>query len=366
MLFIAYFFIAARPVPRETILVPLWLSSLDTGIPISLTNASLNNSGQSRLFPFSLGSRFGYVDGTGNKAINNVRTGGVYLSENLWTEHGAEPSVIEIKNTASETVITIEDPRGYPLILGGRVFILGSEMNALSEIGTGGDILWTYEFGAPLTCIDVAAGLVLTGTVDGIIEILDPYGSRIFFFEPGGSRYSVILGAALSSDGSKLGIVSGIDQQRFLMLERFGASGGDYRVVYHEFLDSDFRREIFISFIDNDSRIIFESNIGLTSYNVRARRTARIPLNGRIAAIDYSGDNGFFFLINSTGEQKELVGIRFPHEGRFVRSRSGRNLQDAIFMKASFTSDDIFLGRSSSALIVGGGLTLISFTLEEK
>ena len=362
-IFIAYFILAARPVPRESVLAPKWLSSMDSGVPVLLGD---NSQTEGQPLPFILGSRYGYVDTLGNFHINNVTTGGIYLSEDLWTEYDAEPSFIEIKNIALQTMITINNPVGYPILLDDRIFILGSEQNTLSEIGQDGNVLWTYEFGAPITCIDAAAGLVLTGSIDGVVEIINTEGRRIFYFEPGGSRYAVILGCAVSSNGSRIGIISGVDQQRFLMLERFG-TGGDYRVVYHEFLGAGFRRPVHVLFVDQDRRIVFERPGGFGFYNIKSRHGFRIPLDGEITAVEASGDQGFLFLINSRSDQwKELVGIRFPQDSRFLVSGNQRDMRDAIFMKASFRSDDVFLGRTGSMLIAGGGNALISLELEER
>ena len=361
LIFVSYFIIAARPIPNEIVLVPAWLSSL---LADSSFESSASGYTHGQLIPFILGSRFGYVDLSGNFVINKVKTGDVFLSENLWTEFDAEPERIEIKNTGEETVLSVENPGGYPFFLDNRIFILGSEQNALSEVGADGEILWTYEFGAPLTCIDAAAGLVLTGSIDGVIEILDSQGRRIFYFEPGGSNYAVILGCAISSNGSRVGIISGIEQQRFLFLERFGESG-EYKVVYHEFLDAGFRRPVLVSFIDDDSRLVYERQGGIDCYNIKSRRMMRIPLEGEIAAIDNSGEGGFFFLINSrSSRQKELIGIKFPQENsisffNFTRER------DAIFIRAAFKSDSVFLSRTGSRLVAGGGTTLISFNIEE-
>ena len=358
LLFIAYFFFAARPIPRETVLTPVWISSLEAEAPVVLRQTGRTN----HLTPFNLGSRFGYVDSTGQFVLNKIKSDNVYLSENMWTEYPDEPSQIEVKNITGETIVTIEKTRGYPVLLDNRIFILGSEMNSLSEIDTSGNVLWTYEYGAILTTIDAAAGLVLTGSIDGVIEILNSEGRRIFHFRPGGSRYEVILGCAISRNGSHFGVISGIDQQRFLLFERHGNIGGEYKVVYHEFLETGFRREVRVLFIDDDRRIVYECENGLGVYNIKARRGTIIPLDGEIAAIDASGDQGFFFLITSRPSQrKELIGIKFSQDGLF--RRSSRN---TIFMRALFRSDDVFLGRTGSTLIIGGGKTLISFDLEAK
>lgn len=350
LLFIIYFFAAARPIPLETILVPRWLSSLETGNPVVIGTPP--GAANAELLPFSLGSRFGYVDSNGRFAINKIKKGEVSLSETLWTEYDAEPERIEIRNSADEPVGLIENPRAYPFFLDGRIFLIGVEQNALSEIDQSGAVLWTYEFAAPLTCIDAAAGLVLVGSLDGVVEVLNSGGSRVFSFEPGGSRFSVILGCAISRDGLRMGIISGVDDQRFLLLERFGNTGGEYKVIYHEFLEDGFRRPVYVSFIEQDRWLAFERDGGIGLYEISSRQGRKVGLAGEISAIDRSGGQGLFFVVVSRAAgRKDLVGIRLP---------------GTIFMQAPFKTDDVFLGRRNGNLFAGGGVTLASFELEKK
>ena len=402
LVFIIYFLIAARPVPRETVLTFNWLTSLPSGtirydFPIPENDLYENEEGEiskfivsGRLLPFTLGSRFGYIDSSGEYALNQKITDEIYLSQNMWTEHSAEPSNIVINNILDNTSIIIDNPRGYPVLLDNRVFILGNDKNSLSEIGNNGSVLWTYEFGSQLTSIDVAAGLVLTGSLDGFIEVFNSAGERIFNHETGGSRYSVILGSSISRNGSHIGVICGIEPQRFLLFERHGESGSEYNLIHHEFLEAGFRGPVRILFIDNDRRVVFERENGIGCYNIKSKRGIYIPLEGRIAAIDESGDDGFFFLVISTPENpmdnltKKLIGIRFPPDRLFGRSRTAA--LDTIFLRAPFKSEDVFIGRSrtfgsqtrgsqtfgsqtissGSTLVVGGGSTLISFDLKEK
>ncbi|MDR0487492.1 MAG: WD40 repeat domain-containing protein [Treponema sp.] len=363
-LFVVYFVIAARPIPREVVLTPVWISSPETEqlIPInSMEQASPH------MFPFTLGNRFGYVDSDGNFLINKIKTGDIYLSKNQWTEYEAEPAILEIKNAYEETAITIENPGGYPVLLDDRVFILGSEQNSLSEIDAGGSVLWTYDFAAPITCIDAAAGLVLTGSLDGVMEIIDSNGKRIFFFEPGGSRYAVILGCAISRDGLLAGIVSGIENQRFLMFERYNSMSSEYKVVHHEFMETSLRRPVHISFIDQDRRVVFENAEGIGCYEIKFRQTMQIPLDGEIAVIDSSGDQGLFFLICSyPDDRKELIGVKFPQDSWIPFSGFGWDIQNKVFLKAPFKSERFFLGRTGQTLVAGGGTALVSFELENK
>ena len=205
----------------------------------------------------------------------------------------------------------------------------------------------------------------MTGSIDGVIEMLDAAGRQVFSFEPGGSRYALILSCAFSADASRFAVISGVEEQRFLLFERLGSaretsafglvegSNVEYRVVYHEFLGNGFRRPMHISFIDGDSKVIFEREGGICIYEINSRKSYYIILEGEIAAIDHSGSGGqFFVIVNSPSSgQKKLVGLNLPQK---------------IFVQAPFKSDGVFLGRSGSLLFIGGGETLACFDLEKK
>jgi hypothetical protein len=346
LLFVIYVFIAAQPIPVETILAPRWLSSLETNYSAVMQN---DTGGEGYLLPFLLGDRFGYIDTQGQYVINQTKKGYVSLSGDRWAEFEAVSDRIEVRSPQNEPLLEISNSRGYPLFLDNKIFLINDEQNALSLTDDAGNPSWTYDFAAPLTSIDAAADLILTGTLDGAVELLDHGGQRVFFFEPGGSRLSVILGCRISKDGSKLAIISGIDDQRFLLLERFGDS---YKVVYHEFLEDGFRRAVHLAFIDADNRILFEREGGLGIYEISSRRSIKLALKGSISAIEESGADNLVFIISSQGEtRKNLVAIRLP---------------GSVIMEAPFKSEEFFLSRHGSDLYVGGGMTLASFMLDKR
>jgi hypothetical protein len=358
VLFLAYFLGAARPIPLETVLVPRWLNSLEFGNPIVLggrgSDANTNSADliSRQRIPFSLGNRFGYVSRDGHLSINQIKKANISLSPEYWAEYGAEPETIAVNGNDGETVTVIDDPRGYPFFLDGKIFLISSEQTAISAIDVSGTVSWTYEFAAPLTCVDSAADLVLVGSLDGTVGLLDSRGRQIFSFEPGGSRYSVILGCAIARDGSRLALICGIDEQRFLILEQFGSSTGDYKVVYHEFLGNGFRRPVYITFAENDRWVVFERGGKLGFYEISSRKSEQVELDGEICAIDHSGGKGMVFAVVSYSENnKKLIGIRLP--GRVV-------------IESPFISDEVFLGRMDTRLIAGGGQTLVSFDLEKR
>jgi hypothetical protein len=198
-----------------------------------------------------------------------------------------------------------------------------------------------------------------------VVELLDSTGSLVFTpFEPGGSRLSVILGCAISQDASRLALISGVEKQRFLLLERSVAESrgqerrgtesppDTYKVVHHEFLSDGFRRPVFVRFINDDAQIIFEREEGLGIFTISSRTSTKVNLEGEIMTLDDSGENGFLFLITSQGEdEKRFITIRHP---------------GLIVNETPFKSKNTFLARQHNRLYLGGDLLMASFELEKK
>ncbi|MDR0375852.1 MAG: WD40 repeat domain-containing protein [Treponema sp.] len=347
-----YIFGAARPIPEETALAFRWIHSLATAHPA----APDVYTGGSSLLAFELGERFGYVDREGVFTVNQTKSGGVSLSQDYWAEYGAIPDKIEVKDPLNAPVMTIEmedGARGYPFFLDKRMFLINSEQNSISALDESGKVVWTYDFGAVITCVDAAGGLLLAGSLDGVVEVLDSTGKRVFFFEPGGSRLSVIAGCAFSEDGSKIAVVSGVDEQRFLLMERIGRGAVDeYRVTRHEFLGAGFRRPVRVAFVDSGNRVVFEREGGLGIYELSSRKSLSLALDGEVVAVDGSGNGGLLFiLLAGGGERRRLAAVKFP---------------STLMFAAPFDSDAVFLGRDEEYLYVGGGAKLASFEIVKR
>ena len=363
--FIIYIFVAARPIPQETILKPRWITSLESNFPVTLGDFSSSDSSGQKLLPFHIGERYGYVGDDGKFTINQIGKAYISLSEKNWAEYDALPSSIQVMNPLGETVLEIKDPKGYPMFLDGRIFIVSAEQNSISAIGSNGEVLWVHDFPAPITCVDASGGYVLAGTLDGTIELLNSQGKPVITpFEPGGSRLSVILGCAISSDASRLALISGVDNQRFLLLEYsgnasrewsenpIGVPGDTYKVIHHEFISSGFRRPVHINFVDNDGKVAYEREGGLGIYDIGSRSSIMLPVEGKIEVLDNSDGNKFLFLISSKDSiQKSFIAIRYP---------------GTIVIEAPFNSEKIFFGRRDKKLYLGGDLTMASFELGSK
>ncbi|MCL2270929.1 MAG: WD40 repeat domain-containing protein, partial [Treponema sp.] len=90
--------------------------------------------------------------------------------------------------------------------------------------------------------------------------------------------------------------------------------------------------------------------IGL--YEISSRKSKKVELSGELCAIDHlGGEEMVFAVVSHSGNAKELIGIRLP----------GR-----VIIESPFRSEEVFLGRMGSGLIIGGGQTLASFDLEKR
>jgi hypothetical protein len=201
--------------------------------------------------------------------------------------------------------------------------------------------------------VDAASGYIVAGLIHGAVEILDKRGTRVFSFDPGGSRVAVITGCAISGDGTRVAIVSGIDPQRFLLLERYGDTENiEFKVVYHEFLETGTRQAVHVEFVDLDRRVVFERQGGLGIYDIASRSSIKLPLDGRIIEIDKIGSERVLFLLTAqNGIEKRLVAVRFP---------------GTIIIEAPFKSQVFFLNRRDNRIYIGGNMTLSSFELGKK
>lgn len=345
---VLYLFAAPRPIPEETILAPRWITSLESNYPINMGDFSVEEN--EAPLPFVLGDRFGYTADDGKFTVSRTTGGYVSISEDYWAEYGEIPASFRVMDPRGEPVFDVENPGGYPLFLDGRVFIVGRDQNSITALGADGERLWTYDFPAPITCVDAAGGFVLAGTLDGAMILLDAAGAQAAApFEPGGSRLSIIEGCAISKDASRFAVISGIGEQRFLLLER---SADSYRVVYHEFLGEGFRRPVHINFIDGNTKVAFEREGGIGIYDIDSRASTRVDFPGEIAVMDTSGENEFLFVISSTGaEEKRLIAIRFP---------------GTVVNNAPFESGNVFFARRNGRLFIGGDTGMASLELEKR
>ncbi|MFA6505522.1 MAG: hypothetical protein WCT14_05450 [Treponemataceae bacterium] len=337
--FVVYVFAASMPIGTETVLSPAWLRQPKE--PVSESRAKDDS------VPFHTNKLFGYFNPEGDFTLVKTRNERTVISDRYWADFEKTPASIDLYGSDGKLRYSIAE-RGYPYFADNRIFIVGVEQNQIIALDDAGKGKWRHDFPSIITCADAAAGFSVFGLLDGSIEVLDAKGSRLFAFEPGGSRLPVIAAVRLSSDGKKVAIISGVDPQRFILLER---SGQTYKVAHHEYMDRGFRRPVLASFIAGDKFVAFERENGLAIYDVSARKTVIVDTKGRIVDFEDQGARKRFFLIVDNGANRELIGINLPNE---------------VFMRAPFLSSDTFITRRNDRIYLGGNGFIAALDIKNK
>lgn len=338
--FVLYLFTASVPIPKETVLENRWL--------VSVAEAGTDGEAESDVLPVRLEDRLAYVDSRGRFSVNKRIQGYAALSDTHWSEYGPTPETLTILDRRGEAVAVIAGVKGYPALIEGRTFVVAPEQQALTAVDISGAPLWTYDFPSPLVALDASSDLVLAACLDGSITVLNVEGKANFTFEPGGSRLPVILAARITKDGRRIALISGIDAQRFLLLERFGVS---YKVVHHEFLGEGFRRPVHLAFVNEERTVLFEREGGVGIFDIKTGKGVSIPMEGRLIGLDAGGKDGKLYLIGSAGDKKFLMGI-------------GDRL--TVAFTAPFAAASTYIRRSGELLYLGGDGVLGAFALREK
>ncbi|MDR0910606.1 MAG: hypothetical protein LBM77_12685 [Spirochaetaceae bacterium] len=358
ILFILYTFVAAKPIPPEQGFQKRFAISVDRAIADS-AQLDAEEASSGRYLPWTLGRYFGYTDFEGNFSLLRTRNQSspeIVLSDSLWAEYNAaitEPDQsLSLKDIYGKEARTVENPRAYPLFIKNNLFLIDENYAKLSRLDAEGKTLWTFDFASPLTDIDYANGKTLAGCLNGSIQLLDEAGKRIFQFEPGGSRLSVILACRLSEDAGKIALVSGIDEQRFILMEQ---SGNTYRAGFSAYYGDGFRRPVHLEFTGEDQFVAFETESGLGVFNITERVMSMIPLAGRLLRLSSSDSategSNLALITREEGNLNQFILIKLP---------------DTLMFKAPFKANEVFLAQKDQYYFVGGDTHLGSLALEEQ
>jgi len=325
-----YMFVAAIPMESDIYFEPVWTA--DISAPVA-EPADFPADG---VEAFVLGDRFGYFTTDGTILSSKPVVGRVSASPTAWAAYGqdaADTAVYAPDGTLKMTVsgsgfVHLDQDRTYLFLPGG---------DGVARIAPDGARLWTREHTAPLTAFNSSPAGTIMGYGDGQLTLVRNDGSAAFSFYPGGSNLEVILGAALSGDGTLAACVSGIDPQRFLLIR---ISGDQYKVVHHENLEGSLRRQTFVDFERNGNFAFFESADALGIIDCKNLETSHIPVEGRIIASgEYPGD-ALFVILSKNGNRYTLSAVERP---------------DHLVASEHFTADNAFLVQREKSVYLGTG-----------
>jgi len=343
---IVYFFVAARPLGKELTFSPKWTA--DVGSPAAPASGSAAR-------PFSLAGRYGYFSADGKLLSSATAADRVAVSSGLFAEYGSAGDPIAFHRDDGKDAFTLKDP-GLPAFVSGRLFLFSKDGTGISGYSASGARQWSRDSSSVLTCFAANGSDAVLGGLDGRLVVVSPDGSLAFDYSPGGSRLQVILGCAISEDSSMIALVCGIDKQRFILLER---RNDGYRVAYHSYLKSDFRRRVFVEFSEDGRYAIYEKEGGLAVLDVSSRKTSGIAVSGVVREVRESASGDFFLVLSDDGSAAGSGSRASAARARLKVIRA----PDTQVMEAAFSATGFFLDRSGDSIFVGGDDRIVSIEM---
>ena len=357
---ILYFALFPYPLGREIVAKPLWsVTVTDPGAPQppnpsttsmqkqSGRSAPASDNAKTIVVPFQLGDLFGYATADGDILHAEKALFRVALSQAGFVNYTRLGTNWILQNMRGARVLSFSG-YGYPLLSndGRRIFIVKTDLSGLIELDRAGDVAWSRDFPALLTTVSVPGDFLLVGLLNGTLLLLNSRGSPVYEHVTGGSRLPVILGAAVSADGSLIASVSGIAPQFLTVLHRQGKGFGE---VAKEVLASDFRREVRVSFSPDSRYLLVEGERAVGIFDPAAPRLSWLPLPGALAEVSFPG--------------KGRLTATAARDGSLVELRILRPFTASI-LKETFSAQQLFLGTIEGDLLLGMDGRLLRIGLE--
>jgi hypothetical protein len=340
---IAYFLICAQPLPKELVLAPAWSK------PIASAPQAPSGGGGVAV-PFRLGDRYGYFSADGKLLFAAPTPYGVALAPDAYAAYDRMSEGFSIASPSGSEIAKIK-ALGYPFFSASRRFVIGPDQAEASELAADGRVAWSRRFGSVITTCAASPSLAVFGLMDGTIVGIDRSGSEALSFAPGGSRVPGIYGVAVSPDGLLVAAVSGLDRQRLVVMEKRVTA---YRVAYHRWLESDYRRPVAMAFTADGRRLVYESPAGVGVYE-RPAGGGR----GRESVLSISAASGLgltakggelLVLLSGKGEDKRLVCASLP---------------GCLVVDAPLKARDAFVESSGDSIFIGADDRIARLDLKE-
>lgn len=313
-----YFALFPYPLGRELVARPRWAVPVPAaGITSQRgpsASAATSGAGPDTTAPFQLGDVFGYVKADGTVLYSARAPYRVALSATGFVSYTRLGTDWILQDTSGRP-ITAFSGSGYPLIGpdGSRIFSIKTDLSGLIELDRNGGALWERDFPTMVTTASLQADLLLVGLLNGSMILVDRKGSSVFEYSPKGSRIAVILGVAVSPDGSLLAAVSGIGPQSLTIVRRQGeASSGAhgpavYVVAESLVLPSEHRREVQVRFSPDSRCLVLEGASGAGLFDPARGLLRWLGMRGTLTGIAWPGSGRVAALACGDGNLSQLA-----------------------------------------------------------
>ncbi len=296
---------------------------------------------------FRLGQDIGYFTPDGKILSHIPYPVKATISDSRYSTFGFDSQSADFYAPDGSLSGTINE-QGFPFFQDDRMFIFLPGGTSFAALDSSGKRKYTYDYYAPITAFDSCDTACVAGYSDGTITSILNDGTVNQSFAPGGSEIEVILGAAISPDGSMIACISGQNQQRFLVSKKNeGSING--KITYHEYLPKSFNTQTLVQFNKAGDKVFFNYNGGLGIVDLEKNKSSHVPIEGRIIQIQESSD--LLFILSKDSENYTLTGIE---------------LIDHPILQFSFKADCAFIRTVDNALFIGRDNKISRLTISRK
>ncbi len=332
--FLLYFLFAAKPLYNDLYFSPVWSASIEKDVELEENSEEAASIDSSNLYPFLIKNKFGYFTTKGDIIFSREFSDKVSASSSYWCQYARDSKEFSVYTPTGKLVTTIR-ATGFPFIVKDKIYLFTPGGYGVSEYNEKGERLWHYAHTAAITAFNTSKKGVVIGYSDGKVVYLDEEGSEVFNLYPGGSAYQVILGLALSGDGSFIACVSGIDKQRILLIRIMDRQ---YKIVKHEYLKGNLYRQVFVGFDSNSSVAVFESLDCIGIINCKNYELHFLDEDAPIVNVGDDVEKGLLSILTQKNDKCRLIVMEKP----FIKIAS-----------TNFVSKDSFLLQDRNKLFLG-------------
>lgn len=342
---VVYLFVAVRPLNRELSFKPEWTIDIYSSQLSPLPEKKPGDGDE--LIPFRIGNTLGFVTGSGVLVNRQNLTYDGTVGNNLYCLYSQTQIKSDFYGTDGKLSVSIKDS-GFPFITDYGIYVFSPGGDSVAAYDFQGNLVWERQSSDVITAFNDSESGTILGYSNGQLTYIDKNGETVFSFIPGGSQYPLIFGAAISSDGRYAACISGVENQRFILIS---IKDKQYKIIHHEYLSQDIKTNLLVQF-DNDSGYVYYQRAeGLGVVSLKTKKVHIIPVKGRVAYI--GTDNSNLTAVHSiTGDGENIVSI---YENPYY-----------LLAETKFSCNDSYLIQRGNSIYLGIDKTLSKINLLEQ
>lgn len=285
---LAYTFFAIKPLSKEIHFATKWTVDCNKPSPDS------DKTEPSQYIPFKLGQNAGFFTEDGQIAQAFTFPYKIAISPDDYCIYGTSDKSLKLVSKEGKQKKELK-MQGFPFFQKDRKFLMLPGGTSFVFLNENFEPKWKFENYVPITALDSTNDKVAAGYADGSILIFDADGKIERQYKPGGSKYPVILGLAVSEDGLTTASVSGQKQQRFTLAKK---ENGITKIFFHEYLEADTTKQVLVKFSSDGDYCYFAHKDCLGVLNCKTLKSKHIPVKGNILSIEETSDKKNIFVLS--------------------------------------------------------------------